>query len=211
MKNLKTFLLCVAGSWCVGAAAAEVRISTPVQILGAEAYCASWSAGVDANGDATLTCVPVSGWNGTCPGFSNTLVLQMNWSNPQRLYTANIGAGFGPNDVAVVVFTTGSVPSPSSSLARIVAAEYQTGPSTRQATLSDKPCDFGTQAFAGATTSGTTVSVPFTVNDPNNYGYYPILNLNTTYYFNIRNAPDPSCAGTGNCNIAVDLQKPGGL
>ena len=56
MKNLKTFLLCVAGSWCVGAAAAEVRISTPVQILGAEAYCASWSAGVDANGDATLTC-----------------------------------------------------------------------------------------------------------------------------------------------------------
>ena len=210
MRYLKTILFCGAGAWCVGASAVEVRISTPIQILGAEAYCASWLAGVDANGDATLTCVPFSGWDGTCPGFSNTRVLKMDWSNPQRLYTSSVG-GFGPNDAVVVVFTTGNVSSPDNNLARVVAGEWQTGPSTRSATLSDTPCDFGPQAFPGAVTSGTTVTVPFTVNNPNNYGYYPILQLQKTYYFNIQNAPNPSCANTGNCNIAVDLTKPSGL
>jgi hypothetical protein len=210
MRYFKTLLLCVAGSWCVGVAAVEVRISTPVQILGAEAFCAGWLPGVDANGDATLTCVPTGGgWNGTCPGFANTRVLNMSFNDPQRLFTSNAG-GFGPNDAVVVAFRTGSVSS-GNQLPRITASESLSIPSARVAVLSNTPCDFGAQTFPGAGTSGTTVTVPFAVGAGPNFGFYPILQLKSTYYFNIKNAPNPACAAGGNCNMEIDLTKPAGL
>jgi hypothetical protein len=137
--------------------------------------------------------------------------LNMNWANPARMYTSSV-SGFGPNDIVVVAFTTGSVASPNNSLPRLVAAEYQSPPSTRIANLSATPCDFGAQLTQGATTSGTTVTVPFTVANSNNYGYYPILNTNTTYYLNIKNAPSSSCTSSGgDCDMAIDLNKPGGI
>ncbi len=152
-----------------------------------------------------------SGFSGSCPGFGNTIVMNMNWANPARLFTSSYGA-FGPNDVIVVVFTTGNVASPNNSLPRLVAAEYQSPPSTRIAVLSTTACDFSAQLTQGATTSGTTVTVPFTVANSNNYGFYPILNTNTTYYLNIKNAPSSSCTSSGgDCDMAVDLNKPSGI
>lgn len=146
----------------------------------------------------------------SCPGFTKTIVMAMNWANPERMYTAQNG-GFGQNDALVVTFTTGSATSAQNSLPRVVAAEYQSSPSTRIAVLSATPCDWSAQDTQGATTSGTTVTIPFTVNNSFNYAYYPILKLNTTYYLNLKNAPSSSCTDSGVCDVAVDLNKPGGL
>ena len=145
-----------------------------------------------------------------CAGFTKTLNLTMDWNAPARLYTKDFG-GMGPNDAVVVAFTTGSITSPSNSLPRIVAAEWQSGPSTRIATLSPKPCDWTAQAWAGGSTSGATVTIPFTVGNTYNYGYYMIVPLMTTYYYNIKNDASPGCASNGVCDMAVDLTKPGGM
>ncbi len=147
---------------------------------------------------------PVEGpWNGACPGFNRTLVLSMNWTNPQRLYTQSYG-GFGGNDVIVVTFTTGSASTPNNNLSRIAAAEYGTGPTTREAVLSPRPCDFSAQPFGGASVSGTSVTVPFAVGTGENYGFYPKLLTNTTYYYNIKNTAGSGCSLVS-CDMAVDL------
>lgn len=160
-------------------------------------------------GPCGVTPPPTPG-NIVCPGFTKTIVMAMDWANPTRLYTSQNG-NFGPNDALVVTFTTGNGTSAQNSLPRIVVAEYQSSPSTRIAVLSATPCDWSAQDTQGATTSGTTVTIPFTVNNSFNYAYYPILKLNTTYYLNLKNAPSSSCTASGACDVAVDLNKPGGL
>ncbi|HEX3161143.1 MAG TPA: hypothetical protein VHQ92_01070 [Pseudolabrys sp.] len=152
------------------------------------------------------------GGGGSCPGqgFNKVINLTFNWTSPTRLFTSSQG-GMGPNDAAILSFTTGNVTSPTNNLPHIVCAEFSSPPSQRIAVLSAQACDFSAQQWQGATTSGTTVQIPFTVNNPSNFGYYPILKLNTTYYFNLKNQPSPSCASGGNCDVACDLIKPAGL
>ena len=143
----------------------------------------------------------------SCGAFSKVINLSVDWNSPARVYSGPMS----PTDLVVVTFTTGNTSNPDNNLPRIVGAEYQSPPSTRIAVLSATPCDFSAQSFAGATTSGSTVTIPFTVSNPNNYGYYPILNKNTTYYFNVKNALPASCESTGACDMAFDLSKPGGM
>ncbi len=141
-----------------------------------------------------------------CTGFNKTLVLPMDWVNPQRMFTSQWG-GFGVNDAVVVKFTTGSVDSPSNNLPKIGGAEYGSTPTARYAVLSAKPCDWDAQQWAGASASGYSVTVPFAVGNGGNFGYYPKLDKLTTYYFNIKNLQGAGCAATGGCDMFVDLGK----
>jgi len=145
-----------------------------------------------------------------CPGFGNTRVLNMDWANPVPLFSDDAGS-FGPNDALVVIFTTGNVSSPDDNLPHIAATEWDSNPSARQAVLSATPCDFGPQTWPGASASGSRVTVPFAVGSGANFGYYPIIPLNTTYYFNIKNVPEAACTIDDNCNMVVDLVKPAGM
>lgn len=153
----------------------------------------------------------------SCPGFSKTVVLTANWATPIRLY-----APFGPSDAVVVVFTTGSVSTPNNNLGHIGGAEWGTNPSTRLAALSPKPCDWSNQNwpqhlpgipadYPGASSSGNSVNVPFAVGSGANFGFYPILELNTTYYFNIKNDASAGCAVQGSCDMFLDLAHPPGM
>lgn len=146
---------------------------------------------------------PVGGGTINCPGFDTTRVITMNWANPTRMYTKDVG-GFGPNDITVVQFTTGNGVSQSNNLPKIGGGEWQDPPTPRYAVLSSTPCDFGPQPMPGATQSGYTVTVPFALGGGYNYGYYPALLNNTTYYLNVKNG---SCAGS--CNMFFELSKPG--
>lgn len=145
-------------------------------------------------------------FNGTCGGFSNTIVLDLNWASPLRLYTDH----FGANDAVVVRFTTGNVSSVGS-LPRVAGAEFNSPPSSRIAKLSALPCDFGNQAAAGANIEGNSVTAIFAIGTGSGFGYYPVLSTNTTYYLNVRNSANSSCAGTGECSMFWDLIKSGGL
>lgn len=146
----------------------------------------------------------------TCAGFSKTLVMTMDWANPTRLFTENAG-GFGANDALVIVFTTGSVAS-SANLPHLSAAEWNSSASSRTAVLASTPCTWAAQSTPGATVTGNSITGPFTVASTNNYGYYPILNKNTTYYWNIRNNAPTNCyQNNDNCNMFIDLFKPGGM
>jgi hypothetical protein len=144
----------------------------------------------------------------SCAGFSAVRNLTMNWNSPTRLFTSSVG-GMGPNDVVVVTFTTGNTSSPDNNLPAFAAAEWASGPSTRISVMSSAPCDFtgGNLAqYSGGFNNGTSVSIPFAVGTGTNWGYYPKLALNTTYYFNIKNADNPACASSGDCNMAIDLK-----
>lgn len=159
--------------------------------------------------------VPVAGggggFTGTCPGFTNTIVLTPNWANPVRLYTGVGGVPtFGPNDALVIQFTTGNV-STTTSLVRVASAEYNSPPSARVAKLSATPCDFNAQSAPGANMQGNSITASFAITPGTGYSYYPVLNRNTTYYVNLKNDTSPTCASGGICDVFVDLLKPGGL
>jgi hypothetical protein len=124
-----------------------------------------------------------------------------------RQYTGPITSA----DIICVEFKTGSKTSNQlTGLPRISGSEYQSPPRTRIAVLSKTPGDFGPQTMAGASSNGTTVSVPFTVSDPNNWGYYPILDPSTTYYLNVKSA-NPADNADQPANMAFDLTVPGGM
>lgn len=145
------------------------------------------------------------GWNGTCPGFNKTLRMTLNWQNPQRLYTQNFG-GFRPGDVMVVEFTTGAISS-AGSLPRVAAAEYNSSPSNRTATLSLTPCDFGPQSTMGASALGNSITMVFAVGSGSGWNYYPIVPTNTTAYVNIKNTDGATCEQNSVCDMFVDLVK----
>lgn len=156
---------------------------------------------------------PPGAWNGVCPGYANTRVLTLNWDAPKRLYTVDFG-GFGITDAIVVRFTTGGF-STGGSLVSVSAAEYNGPPSTREAALSDLPCDF-TDGLAGAggahsVASTNSVTFKFGLGAGTGFGYYPVLDLGRTYYLNLRNAAGATCSINNACNMFVDLVKPGGL
>lgn len=133
----------------------------------------------------------------SCAGFANTVVLDIDWANPRRTFTGDIG----PSDAVVVRFKTGAAPTnPYSS---ITGAEYGAPANPRLAVLSTTPCDFGQPPALGwsATSSGTGVSLRFTVG-PNPVGFYPALLPNTVYYANVKTS---GCVST--CNMYFDLKR----
>jgi hypothetical protein len=154
---------------------------------------------VRASADATVAC----------PGFANTRVIDLSWSNPQRMYTHDVG-GFGPRDALVVRFTTGPK-SGDGLMPRISAAAYRSPPHWRFATLSSKPCDFEPQATPWASMAGKSITAVFALGENPSLPYYPILETNRTYYLNIRNSDDSSCTSSGVCDMYVDLVKAGPL
>lgn len=141
----------------------------------------------------------------SCTGFTNTVVVDLNWATPTRMYSS-----MGASTAVVVRFTTGSVSS-TTSLPRVAGAEYNSPPSTRIARLSTTPCDFSTQPVAGANMEGNSITSVFAISPGSGFNYYPVLRTNTTYYLNVKNADDPTCAsGPGVCDMFWDLIK-GGL
>jgi hypothetical protein len=107
----------------------------------------------------------------------------------------------------VVKFTTGNVSS-NTNLPNLTAVEYQSSPSSRIATLSALPCDWSTQSAPGANLHNNTINAVFAVGSGSGFGFYPVLNTNTTYYLNIKNDPGSSCVATsGPCDMAVNLSK----
>lgn len=140
----------------------------------------------------------------TCANFSRTIVLSVAWPLPATVLTG----AMGPNDVAVVTFTTGAVASPNA-YGNIVGAEYQSPPSQRVFALSTLPCDFSAGLAAGAAGTSNTATVNFTVG-ANGSGYYPALQPNTAYYLNVSNAHGSTCSTAGICNMYFQLHKPAG-
>jgi len=144
-----------------------------------------------------------------CEGFDNTRVIDLDWANPTRKYTRDMG-GFGVRDALVIRFTTGSVSS-EKNLPRVVAAQYKSSPSSRRATLSPKPCDFGPQPMLGSAGEGNSVTMVFALGSGNGGLHYAVLPLNTTYYVNIKNTPNATCESSGVCDMFVELMKPTGM
>ncbi len=151
---------------------------------------------------------PPPGGGGGIPGGiscspKGTVVLPMNWpasGTSIRSLSTNVGV-FGNNTVLVSTFTTGS----KNGLGRLSTAEYASGPELRTATLSASPCGGG----ALSARVGVGVTMYFSIGS-NTYGY-PVLQPNTTYYFNVENAYDggtPSCPDGSSCDVSVDLKAP---
>lgn len=148
-------------------------------------------------------CVnPLPPPTGDCSSFSKVISLTMNWAAPQTAYSS----GMGPNDVVVLQFTTGLLTNPNQ-YGNVTGAEYQSEPSSRIFALSTKQCDFSNGLGAGAAGQSNTSTVNYSVGS-NGSGYYPALAPNTTYFFNVKNAPNSTCAGSGNCNMYYQLHKP---
>ena len=148
------------------------------------------------------------GWNGSCTNVAGrTLVVNMPWGTSQTVQAT----GFGPNDIVVAKFTTSAITS-ATGKGYIQAVEFGSVPSGRTAALSDTPCDLVGLPKVGGGTSA------FGPNDNAPWAYfslvavksgYPILQPNTTYYFNITNSPNSSC-GTGVCDMLITINKPTG-
>jgi hypothetical protein len=158
----------------------------------------------------TVTVLKTSGgFNGSCPGFTATHIIPIDWSTPVRKYTEQHG-GFGVSDIIIVKFTTGNV-STGSSLPRLTAAEYNSPPSSRTAVLSAIPCDFSVQSTPGATNIGNSITAVFALGTGTGFGYYPVLQLNKEYYLNMKNNPGSTCASAPSCDMFIELLKPGPL
>lgn len=127
-------------------------------------------------------------------------VMEMDWANPQRLFTASVG-GFGPGDVIAVKFTTGNSGT-ANALPKLAAAEYQDPPSARYAVISKAPGDFTQAANNLYSGPSNSVTVAFAIRPGSNV-FYGALDQGTTYYFNIRNE------GGGSGNMFIDLIKSG--
>lgn len=124
----------------------------------------------------------------------NVKILQKPWDNGY-VYTRDAG-GFGAGDVIAVRFTTGSIRSSSTDLPHIVAAQWQSPPYDRIACLADQPgrCPDNGGTLNGkpipplSTSIGQTPTFSFSLGVDNFWGY-PRLELNTTYYMNIKIVP----------------------
>jgi hypothetical protein len=142
-------------------------------------------------------------------------VIPISWgalkSGSVSAFTSQFG-GFSNGDIVVASFTTPGVSS-AGQVGAIQAAEFSSTAVSRTAALSTSPCSFdnGLGASGGifaavtgaALVSGNTVTVSFQVGGSSSW--YPVLQPNTTYYFNIKNT-----TGVGG-NMKIELQKPPGL
>lgn len=120
------------------------------------------------------------------------LPMQFDWAQPGAHPT-------GPMDAATIIvasFTTPGADTPGNNLASILATEFGATEQTRHAVLSENPGSFvpvknkdangnRTVDCPGATAPpGTTVTIPFGVGAAGS-SYYPQLDQNKTYYFNV--------------------------
>lgn len=213
---MKRFLPILTALVCAVAFATSFNVTTPITITGTT--CTQTGNAFACNGTIPIPqcpsppgagpCTPPDPppFGGTCPGFGKTLLMVENWANPVRLYTQDYG-GFNSNDILVVQFTTGNGQSQTGNLPRLAGAEWQSGAADRVWALSATPCSFTPLPYFAASGTSSAVTVPFTVINPNNFGYYPILQGNTTYYLNIKNAAGSGCTST--CNMFMDLVKNG--
>jgi hypothetical protein len=146
-------------------------------------------------------------------GYAQTVVINETWSAATfpRLYTQNFG-GFHANDALIIHFKTGSLTAPGKS-GVISLAEWNSPPSSRHATLSASPCDFGDGMQPPFSAAGptNTIQLFYSVGGTPVTGGYPVLNTNTDYYVNIRNMPASSCNSAPACDMFVDFAKPRGL
>lgn len=134
----------------------------------------------------------------TCTGFNHTTVVNESLTNPQT----NVVARMGVNDAIVVAIASG--PAVLSAVAsRINLGEWQSTPSSRYATLSAQPCDFGSGI---ATSSGSSIIVYFTVGGKDSFND-PVIPVNSTYYLNVMNQQPANCASNGICDMFVSLYK----
>lgn len=181
---------------------------TPVNYLYQVRACNGSSCVTVPTSALTATVAASGSFSGSCPGFDTTIILTLNWASPVRVFTGHMG----PNDMVLVQFTTGNVPT-TTSLVTVSGAEWNSPPSSRVATLTTTPCNFSTQSPPGANIGpSTSVTSKFAITPGTGYSYYPILNTNTTYYLNVKNVVSPTCAaGVGECGMFFDLLKPGGL
>lgn len=147
---------------------------------------------------------PVS--DSTCAGFTNTYIADLSWSTPVRIIQP-----MQLNDVVLVRFTTGNLSS-TNNLPHIVVTEYGgVGPAQRTAGLSTSPCVFSLQSgmAPGAVSVGNTITSVFAIKPGSGYGFYPVLEKNTTYYLSVKNNPGGGCSLGDSCQISIDLLKAG--
>jgi len=149
------------------------------------------------------------GFNGSCTNVAGrTLVVNMPWGTSQLVQAT----GFGPNDIVVAQFKTSAVTT-ATGKGYIQAVEQGSSTSGRTAALSDTPCDLVglTKVGGGTSAFGPNDNAPWaTFSLVAIKSGYPILQPNTTYYFNITNSPNSSCGSTGVCDILITINKPTG-
>jgi hypothetical protein len=180
--------------------------------LFAFAFAPTFAANTDlacAPGD-TITCIgpttPPTPTDG-CP--AGAIRMKMDVTKPGTLLTRDFG-GMGPDTILSVEIKTSNFSSADNNLPNISAAEYDGPPLTREAQTSTKPCDFPNPWMApGAGSSGSTVTIPFALGTGANWDYYPTFQLNSTYYFNVRNWSGSKAQCVGACNLIVSLVVPG--
>ena len=189
----------IAANTTVASQSTNITATTAFTVTPRNAGGAGNTAGV------TVSVAAAGGGAISCTGFTTTRLVDLDWGTPTRLLTS-----MSPSDAIVVRFTTGSTISPANNLPKITGAEWGTAPSQRTATLSDKACDFGGGLAAGASGTGQSITLPFSVG-PNNTFYYPGLSTNTTYYVNVKNPPNSTCLANAACDMFFELQKPPGL
>lgn len=204
-----------AYSWSGGFATG----ATTQQVSGAVAATTTFTA-TASNSGGTATTAPVTvtvtgstggGGSISCPGW-NTLVLDLNWASAGNVAADSAGQGsFGNNEMVIARFTTPA--GTAANLGHISAYEWPGGggPVPRTAALSATPCNVDTSLAAGALTQASTPNIYYRVGGTD--AYYPVLQPNTTYYFNIinRNSAGSHSCGAGVCPIRVELNKPQGL
>jgi hypothetical protein len=156
---------------------------------------------------------PPSGGAISCPGYSKTIVLDLNWGAPGSAAPRLTTTGFGNGAIVVARFTTPANTAPGV-FAAISSGEWGDQPTARTAALSPNPCDFPSPnplgRYATLNAGQQTPSVVYAVGGTSRV--YAILQPSTTYYFNVTNAYNgsPTCT-SATCNIFVELQKPNGL
>jgi hypothetical protein len=195
-----------------------------------DSSCASFSQTSDGSGGLTITCgtgtgtgtgvppppppppPPTGGGTPTsCPGFSNSWSTPIAWGPMGSGGVAAYTKSFSGNDIVVASFTTPAATS-AGQIGAIQAAEFSSSAISRTASLSLTPCSFDTSLSAtgpfsklsGSTlVSGNTVTVSFVIGGSSSL--YPVLQPNTTYYFNIKNT---NAVGG---NMKIEMIKPPGL
>lgn len=144
-------------------------------------------------------------WNGTCPGYSATYQIKQPWrgdgANSQtHLNSLENGAAL------VVSFTTPATLRPRTG--NITSYESTGAAACKTAVLSQTPCDFAGPGLGR--TSASTAPVYFS-GGGNALGL-PVLQPNTTYYYNVLHR----CSGpygvadtcVGVCDVQVELSPP---
>ena len=177
------------------AAAQTFQVPAPAQQVPVTIVCPSGSA---IPSGSTFTC-PGSG--PPPPGACNqpqNLCYTMPWAS-QRWISGPIAT----DRVICIEFTTG-VTSSTNNLPRFAAAEWQSPPRNRTAVLSNNPCDFTRLPWPGAAGGpSTSITIPFAVGTGSGYGYYAVLNTQTTYWLNIK-VSNP-LDNPGDAQMFVDL------